>query len=662
MFDLSSIKLSPFGRFRQNQLHDSWYCKAISDCTDGTWDWDFTKQLFTISPKLRELLGYEEAELVGLSPGWWLEQIHPEDQVEIQKQLEEASRSNSDFIYFETFRFLCKGGPYIWLENHAKILRNKNGTINRMTGVVINTTAYKLIQSQFRSIITEQQKEAENRLRFLSTLSHEFRSPLSGIIGMSTLLNETSLSQEQRHFTDNISNSTEMLLSLVNDILDVTKLNSGKFKFENIRYSPIEVIKKSSELIRPGLLKKDLEYNTIIDEDVPECLIGDPTRLQQILVNLLTNASKFTSKGGITLLVRVDKTQNKQNLYFEISDTGMGISPEDQITLFEDYSQANRSISRIYGGTGLGLSICKELVHLMGGDIGVTSELDLGSTFWFSFPIGNQDCLLDGTTPCSINPANSPLSILLVEDDPISQEVMEGLLTLLGKQVTIASNGEEAVRLFASKNFDLIFMDLNLPILDGLQAAQLIRDLPNGNIPIIAVTANTFGGNEQTCQEHGINLVLNKPITKTILEEVLNTYHRPAIFQNDIETDKKQQVSRPSTIDQKTLKSLIKDLGAEKVTQLLTIYRNDALSLVNQIKNSPNDSKDTAHKLAGMSDNLGICLVGKTARDIMGATQNAPEKLPILIQDLESQFNSSLCEIHDVVFSSRVGEHNSGSS
>lgn len=665
MFRLSSFKFNTLGGSHKNLSKDTWHYSALRDCADGIWDWDLIKGELYISPNLRELVGYEEANVVNRPSSWWLEQIHPDDREEISRKIEEVLQSGSEFIYFDPFRFLCPNGQFIWLENHAKILRDKNGKLIRLAGITTNTNLQKLIQNQLRTIIIEQEKEAQNKMRFLSALNHEFRSPLSGVIGMTTLLKDTNLSEEQLHFVDNITNSTEMLLTLVNDILDVTKLNSGKFQFENISFSPSEVIKRASDLIRPSLVKKDLSFNTLIDKEVPLQLMGDPTRLQQILVNLLSNATKFTSKGQITLLVKAipsAKSQGMSLLNFEISDTGIGIAPEVLNTLFEDFTQADTSITRIFGGTGLGLFICKELVHLMGGQIGVKSELGKGSTFWFSIPFNVQDA---GQTTESNpkltsteHPRQDALKVLLVEDNQVNQEVMSGLLSLLGDDVTIANNGEEAVKIFQTKEFDIVLMDLNLPILDGLSATQAIRKLPNGNIPIIAVTANTFTANEEICLSYGILHVLNKPINKVTLEQALQPYRSQTNTNVKIEKNEILQNSPHPVVDQKALKTLIQDLGKEKVLRLLDIYRNDALTLVNQIKSSsPEDSKTHAHTLAGMSENLGIQLVGKTARDIMGASQDAPENLPILIQDLERQFATTLTEIQDIVLSSSMVDH-----
>lgn len=663
MFNLKSFTFKNFGENHQKHTNDAWFYSALTDCADGLWDWNLISGDIYISPKFHELLGYTEEETKGLPHAWWINQIHPEDRIEIQKKLEELPNSKSEFIYFDTFRFLCKNGDYVWLENHAKILRNPQGEVTRMAGVSINITPQKFIQTQLRNIITEQEKEAQKKMRFLSALNHEFRSPLSGIIGMVTLLKETSLTEEQHHFTENIINSTDMLLSLVNDILDVSKLNSGKFELESIQFSPVQVIQRSIDLIRPSLIKKNLEFKLAISNNIPEFLIGDPTRLQQILVNLLTNAAKFTSKGSISLLAKEDysdpfsDTPPSHRIHFEISDTGIGIDPQAQDNLFEDFTQADRSITRLYGGTGLGLSICKELVHLMGGQIGVKSDLGKGSTFWFTLPFEGHVNTLSREHVNDLSDHTSldqqKLNILLAEDNQINQEVMNGLLRLLGDEVTIANNGEEAITLFKTKKFDLVLMDLNMPVLDGLSATQIIRKLPNGDLPIIAVTANTFAADKENFLQHGITQVLNKPIDKSSLEQTLRPYRSKANVLLTTQKEDTLQTMQHTIVNKDALTTLIKDLGKEKVVQLLDIYRNDAFNLVNQIKSSsPKDSKNYAHTLAGMSENLGIQMVGKTARDIIEASENAPESIPILAKDLEQQFEGSLVEIQGIVTTS----------
>lgn len=664
MFDMLSLFKNPPKKIHAD---DDWRHAAVTECADGVWDWDIENGQLYISPNLRELIGYREEETKEQPYTWWLEHIHPDDHTKLQKKIEEAHKAKSEFVYFEAVRLLCKSGNYIWIENHAKFLRNPQGEIIRIASVTTNISSQKFIQNQLRMVIAKQKKDAQSQMRFLSALNHEFRSPLSGIIGMITFLKETNLSPDQLHYVENMTNSTEMLLALVNDILDISKLNSGRFEFEKIRFSPAQALKGACDLIRPSLLKKNLTFHMYTNVDSSEFLIGDPTRLQQILVNLLSNAVKFTSTGSITLRVKeipskdLESSSLKHTLHFEISDTGIGIAPEVQETLFEDFTQANSSITRMYGGTGLGLSICKELVHLMGGEIGVRSQPNQGSTFWFTLPFDkaassptSQTVEIDPSLPQS--GPHHKLNILVVEDNQVSQEVMCGLLKLLGDQVTVANNGEEAIHLFQTQKFDMVLMDLNMPILDGLSATQAIRKLPNGSVPVIAVTAHPFTEDQSTYHQYGITNVLNKPVNKSRLEQILQPY-RSKTNTEITDAPLTQEEPSKSTLDHHTLKALITDLGKEKVIHLLTVYQNDAWSLVTQIKHSPpQDKKNYAHTLAGMSENLGIYLVGKTARDIIGATQHAPENLPLLIQDLEHYFENSLTEIQNMGLSPEKGK------
>jgi PAS domain S-box-containing protein len=643
---------------------DAWYCSAITDCADGIWDWNLETQDLYISPKLRDLTGYTPDDIKNRPIQWWFDQIHPEDQPDILRRTQELPQIKGEYIFFDGCRFLCKNGDYIWLEHHAKIKTNEQNKLLRITAMVINITPQKYIQNQLYTIISDQEKEARNKMKFLSSLSHEFRSPLSGILGMTTLLKETPLTDDQHHCADNISNSTEMLLALVNDILDVSKLSSGKFEFEKIRFSPLQTLKRSSDLIRPSIVKKNLRFHTHISQDVPEYIMGDPTRLQQILVNLLTNAAKFTTSGSIHVKAEIIETSTmnppfpqtitrQRVLYFEITDTGIGIAPDVQANLFEDYTQANRSITRMYGGTGLGLSICKELVHLMGGQIGVKSMLGQGSTFWFTIPFEETSELptlaIENSVPQIFSEAThqTKLNILLVEDNQVNQEVMRGLLNHLGDDVTVANNGEEAISLFQTQIFDLVLMDLNMPILDGLGATQSIRKLPNGHIPIIAVTANTFSGELENYEKHGITHVLNKPIDKATLERTLSPYRNPA---SERQPQEIKPLAHSSMVDEKALQSLIHDLGKVKVITLVDLYRRDAVALVGQIKSShPDERKGLAHTLAGMSENLGIIQVGKIAREIMTSGQNDSDGMPLLIQHLEEHLDESFAQMQRII-------------
>lgn len=648
MFNILSFKSR--GGAAKLPAMDEWFHSVVVDCADGLWDWNLATHEFYLSPKLKDLLGYEEKKTAACPLSWWQQRLHPDDWAEMNTRLQENLQVKNEFAYFETVRFLNQQGEYLWLEVHGKVLGEK-GVLRRIAGIVVNTTPHKFLQGTLRHMIAEQEKVAHTRTRFLSTLNHELRSPLSGIMGMVSLLKETCLSEDQRHYIENIENSSAMLLELVNDMLDVSKLKSGKFEFEKIQFSMAEVIKQASELIRASLIKKNLTFNAFMGQEVPASLKGDPTRLQQILVNLLSNAAKFTDDGSITLTIKVKENRVSDHqkelslivLRFEVVDTGMGIDREVQERIFEDFTQADSSISRLYGGTGLGLSICKDLVQLMGGEIGVDSELGKGSVFWFEVPFERGEEAARDMSDVAIKKApvsrsSSKLKILLVEDNQVNQEVIRGLLALLGDEVTVANNGKEAVEIFPTQKFDVVLMDLNMPVLDGIGATQAIRALPHGQVPIIAVTANTFTGAQENCLNYGITTLLTKPVHKTTLEEVLRPY-RPVL-----DHDQEVSPSPPTSffMDQLVLERLVNELGKEKVMDLLNLYRKDAALLVRQIKAAslPHDQKNFAHTLAGMSENLGIQRVGKLARDIMNSPEGA-DTLP-LVQELENTFERVL--------------------
>jgi PAS domain S-box-containing protein len=642
------------------------YPSAIEEYAPGLWNYDIKRQKLFLSPNLAELTGYTTQEIADQPLAWWISRIHAHDQPRILQTIQDLKNRGQATATFRAFRFLDKNNNYIWLENYVKVLSAKNNNPLRLAGIIINVTSFKLTEIQLQATLGKYIKETETKTRFFSGLNHDLRSPLSGIIGMVSLLRETSLVADQKHYIDNIANSTEMLLTLVNNMLEISRLASKKFEMEKISFSPVQVIRQVSELTRSILLKKDLIFSENIDGNIPDLLMGDPTRLQQILVNLLSNAVKFTAHGNITLGLLTDSAAssipaNEQQhtiLRFEIIDTGIGIAPEVQGKLFQEFTQADTSISRLYGGTGLGLSICKELVQLMKGKIGVYSELGKGSTFWFEIPFESpvkpspsSSEKFSGLIPCEpsqfqqTGTEGEKLIVLLAEDNLVNQEVMTGLLTCLGDEVIVANNGQEAVDLFQTRTFDIVLMDLNMPILDGLRAAQLIRQLPNGDVPIIAVTANTFIGDKDTCYYHGITSVLTKPVNKEGLRETLNPHRRHSSLEN-------RKVTFPADlpdsvqVDKSVLNNLIKDLGYETISRLLGLYRTDGLDLVNRIKNSPHEKlANLAHTLAGMSENMGFTEVGKTARLLMDTISKTPENIQMLVERLGETFNNSLAEL-----------------
>ncbi|MDO9512247.1 MAG: response regulator [Bacteroidales bacterium] len=377
--------------------------------------------------------------------------------------------------------------------------------------------------------IAKEKAEAATRAKsiFLANMSHEIRTPMNGIIGMGDLLSQTALTEEQKDYLDTIIISSNSLLGIINDILDFSKIESNQVELENIPFKLNEPLTELIKLLSVKATENKVEMVLDIDESIPLGLKGDPTRLKQILLNLMSNALKFTFEGKVILEVNaLVMTEGSVKLRFAVTDSGIGISKEGQNKLFKSFSQADSSTTRKYGGTGLGLAISKSLCEMMDGEIGVDSELGKGSTFWFTAVFERfteSKNAVEKNTELFKKPTKS-LNILLAEDNVINQKVAMVTLQKLGHKVQLAKNGLEAVELFTMDKFDSILMDIQMPEMDGYDATIKIRDLEKtkgGHIRIIAMTANSFEEDRERCFAVGMDSYISKPFKTEDLNNAL---------------------------------------------------------------------------------------------------------------------------------------------
>jgi len=420
----------------------------------------------------------------------------------------------------------------ITLRTYKVPLYDAQGNPSYLLGIFENITERKRSERELLAAREAAVEAANAKSEFLANMSHEIRTPINGVIGMTGLLLDTQLNPEQRDYTETIRNSADTLLTLVNDVLDFSKVEAGKLDLELIDFELKPLVQDVVKMLAFSATKKGLNISHHYQGELSHWFKGDPGRLRQILINLVNNAIKFTSNGSITIVVKkLNADQNTDFLHFEIVDTGIGIPQSALGRMFRAFSQADASTTRRFGGTGLGLSICKHLVDLMGGSIGVESREGNGSTFWFDIPlqVGVRPVELMNDEVAPSFALNARLRILIAEDNPVNRMIAVRILEKLGCRADSAANGNEVLDALRNAPYDLVLMDCQMPEMDGYETTRLIRHsrtLPCVKIPIIAMTANALPGDREKCLAVGMDDYVSKPLTA---EHLVTVIHRTLI-------------------------------------------------------------------------------------------------------------------------------------
>jgi PAS domain S-box-containing protein len=539
--DISEYKLS------EQKLRDSEvrYRNLAENSADWIWAMNVDGKHVYSSNRVTTILGFDHDEFKEIDP---LVMVHPDDQERFITTFKHACEGQSGWSSV-LIRWQTKTGMYRTLESSASPVFNEGGQLIGFQGIDRDVTERiateaelgrhrdhleELVNARTLDLATAKEAaEAANRAKstFLSNMSHELRTPMNGIMGMTDLLLRHASDPKQKEQLSKIQLASRHLLAVINDILDISKIEAERLTLEQVTFKFSDILENVTSLIGQKATEKQIKLLIKLAPQVASLsLRGDPLRIGQILLNLTGNALKFTEQGSITIHARVvEENSTDMLMRIEVKDTGIGISSEDQKRLFTAFEQADGSTTRKYGGTGLGLVISKRLVHLMDGEIGIESKVGHGSTFWFTARLGKAI----GTTESAqkkntlsvedrLKSQYAGFRILLVEDEPINQEVARGLLEDVGLQVDLAEDGVQAVGMAEITRYALILMDMQMPNLNGVDATRVIRTLPaHAETPILAMTANAFDEDRQVCVEAGMNDHISKPVDPDVLFETL---------------------------------------------------------------------------------------------------------------------------------------------
>lgn len=543
---------------------------------------------------------------------------------------------------------LQREGKIIWY----KILATCQPLDDQTTlfnGVLLDVTAAQDQAQALEEARSNAEQAARAKAAFLSTMTHEIRTPMNAILGLTRLMLRHELSDSQHQRLNNINTAGQHLLSIINDILEFSKLDGGHVQLEHIPFAPATLIANTVEMLTADAQQKNLQIKVIIDPQLPEYLNGDPTRIGQILLNYLNNAIKFSDGGHIYIRAHLKQiNQSERQFYCAVTDQGIGISPENAELLFKEFQQADATITRRFGGTGLGLAISRKLANLMGGDVGLQSKEGHGSTFWFTAAVSpaTQPLAHDDALPATLTlpPAGfAGLRILLVDDNAINCLVGQGMLEEAGFIVEQAHNGQQAVEHIAQHEagyFSAILMDIMMPVLDGISAAQIIRELPQGrNIPIIIVSANLNLAEHKPI--NGINAYLSKPFNEQELWRTLaQQLEQKAAPSSALPVSSTALSAQP--VNQQHLQTLHNSMGDQRFSEFLGKLKQDyqaRLDSIRQLHNTNNTKQvqQDLHDLISTAGHAGFQHLSQLALELNNALHHqhmqSAQQLQVKIED-----------------------------
>jgi PAS domain S-box-containing protein len=545
-----------------------------------------------VSPGVISLWGVPQADAIGRRSAT-IRLMHPEDASEYLATVTSACVSGE--LYEAAYRLVMPDGRQRWVLERGRVSdRDGAGVPTHIDGFIVDITESKETESALAAARDAAEAASRAKSEFLAMMSHEIRTPMNGVLGMTGVLLDTELDPEQRRSAATIRESAESLLSIINDVLDFSKLEAQAMEFERVAFDLHAMLQYACEIVAPRANAKAVALSVDIDRAVPKFIFADPGRIRQVVLNLLGNAIKFTEQGSVTLQVRAGGCNR---LRIAVVDTGIGIPPDRIGRLFQSFSQTDASISRRFGGTGLGLAISKKLCERMGGTIGVESVQGHGSTFWLELPIeianaeqaetsgaGVEDEVVENALAV-LRSIGRPLRLLVAEDNATNQLVARSVLAKYGIAPDFVGNGVEAIEAVRQRPYDIVLMDVHMPEMDGLDATKAIRSLksPQASIPIVALTANAFANDVEQCRAAGMNGHVGKPFRKEELVVALaNALSGRRGFDKSVQGEH-QSASECQTLDLDVIDKFRADSGEEMLSMLLDTFASDAAEKLDRL-------------------------------------------------------------------------------
>jgi len=620
---------------------EKFYKDVVEDGSDVIFVVDFNLDILYHNPSVTHTIGYDS--LVGQN---FVEYIHPKVKKSVLEAFEicKAHPYNSNI----EFKFLCGNDTYKYLEFNSINLKFKDG----IDGLILDCRDISERKKDQEELINAQKAKEQ----FLANMSHEIRTPINGIVGMVNLLSESATSVEQANYLNAIKHSADNLKVIINDILDFSVIESGKLKLEKIGFDLSHQVQSVIDSLIVQAKEKGLSIELTKAKKKETVLLGDPVRLSQILINLINNAIKFTHRGKIIVDLSCSEPKDDLiNVTFKVIDTGIGIDKEKINTIFDTFKQADESITRKFGGTGLGLTISKQLVELQGGKISVSSEVNIGTTFTFVIPYtpGSDEDIIDSELDAiSIEQRKVAhnligMRVLLVEDNDINRMYAANVLKKWECEVDEAENGQIALEKLKKQDYDLILMDIHMPILDGIETSRSIRTSfakPKSEVPIIAFTANALKGDKDKYLEAGMNDYISKPFMPDELFKIMSKYYKAG--GNGVENSPKKTI-----IDLSYLRKMSNNDEAF-VQEMVSSFIEKTPELLTQINLAKEDKKwmevsDLAHKLKPNLSFMGMDSLKNLVLEIENnaKTGTSTEKIPELVEKLISSVKDAITEL-----------------